>query len=79
MDNPALRDIYSYGTLGMFPQLLKMPDGTVKSLVEGKSYAKIKKYLPDADFFMVEVEKILEYYEPNTKTEALIKSISFFF
>jgi ATP-dependent Lon protease len=75
MDNPTLRDIYSYGTLGIVLQLLKMPDGTVKSLVEGKSRAKIKHYLPDAGFFMVEVEKISEYYEPNTKTEALIRSI----
>ncbi|MBE9593930.1 MAG: LON peptidase substrate-binding domain-containing protein, partial [Proteobacteria bacterium] len=75
MDNPTLRDIYSYGTLGIVLQLLKMPDGTVKSLVEGKSRAKIKNYLPDAGFFMVEVEKISEHYEPNTKTEALIRSI----
>ncbi|MBW1613640.1 MAG: endopeptidase La [Deltaproteobacteria bacterium] len=75
MDKPTLRDIYSYGTLGIVLQLLKMPDGTVKSLVEGKSRAKIKNYLPDAGFFMVEVEKISEHYEPNTKTEALIRSI----
>lgn len=75
MDNPTLRDIYSYGTLGVVLQLLKMPDGTVKSLVEGKSRAKIKNSLPDSGFFMVEVEQIPEYYEPNTKTEALIRSI----
>ncbi|GAF68227.1 unnamed protein product, partial [marine sediment metagenome] len=75
MDEPALRDIYSFGTLGIVLQLLKMPDGTVKSLVEGKSRAKIKNYLPDSGFFMVEVEKISEHYEPNTKTEALIRSI----
>ncbi|MBW1673903.1 MAG: LON peptidase substrate-binding domain-containing protein, partial [Deltaproteobacteria bacterium] len=75
MDNPTLRDIYAYGTLGIVLQLLKMPDGSVKSLVEGKSRAKIKNYLPDAGFFMVEVEKISEHYEPNTKTEALIRSI----
>ena len=75
MDNPTLQDIYSYGTLGIVLQLLKMPDGSVKSLVEGKSRAKIKNHLPDAGFFMVEVEQISEHYEPNTKTEALIRSI----
>ena len=75
MDDPSLRDIYSFGTLAAVLQLLKMPDGTVKALVEGKRRAKIKNYLPDPGFFMVEVEKIVEHYEPDAKTEALIRSI----
>ena len=75
MDDPTLRDIYSFGTLAAVLQLLKMPDGTVKGLVEGKGRAKIKNYLPDSGFFMVEVEKIVEHYEPDMKTEALIRSI----
>ena len=75
MDEPTLRDIYSFGTLAAVLQLLKMPDGTVKGLVEGKGRAKIKNYLPDSGFFMVEVEKIVEHYEPDMKTEALIRSI----
>jgi len=75
MDDPTLRDIYSFGTLATVLQLLKMPDGTVKSLVEGKRRAKVKNYLPDSGFFMVEVEEIVEHYEPDAKTEALIRSI----
>jgi ATP-dependent Lon protease len=75
MDDPSIRDIYSFGTLAAVLQLLKMPDGTVKSLVEGKSRAKIKNYLPDSGFFIVEVEKIVEHYEPGVKTEALIRGI----
>lgn len=75
MDDPSIRDIYSYGTLAAVLQLLKMPDGTVKSLVEGKSRAKIKNYLPDSGFFIVEAEKIVEHYEPGVKTEALIRGI----
>jgi ATP-dependent Lon protease len=75
MDDPSLRDIYSVGTLSTVLQLLKMADGTVKSLVEGKSRAKIKNYLPESGFFMVEAEKIVEHYEPAVKTEALIRSI----
>ena len=74
-DDPTLRDIYSFGTLATVLQLLKMPDGTVKALVEGKRTAKIKNYLPDTGFFMVEVEEIEEHYEPDAKTEALIRSI----
>jgi len=74
-DDPTLRDIYSFGTLATVLQLLKMPDGTVKALVEGKRTAKIKNYLPDTGFFMVEVEEIEQHYEPDAKTEALIRSI----
>jgi len=75
MDDPSLRDIYSVGTLSTVLQLLKMADGTVKGLVEGKSRAKIKNYLPESGFFMVEAEKLVEHYELDVKTEAFIRSI----
>jgi len=75
VDDPSLRDIYSFGTLAAVLQLLKMPDGTVKALVEAKARAKIKNYLPDLGFFMVEVEKTGEHYEPSAKIEALVRSI----
>jgi ATP-dependent Lon protease len=75
MDEPSLRDIYSFGTLAAVLQLLKMPDGTVKALVEAKARGKIKNYLPDLGFFMVEVEKTAEHYEPTPKIEALVRSI----
>ena len=75
MDDPTIRDIYSYGTLANVLQLLKMPDGSVKTLVESKTMAKIKNHLSESDFFMVEVESIVERYEPDVKTEALIRNI----
>ena len=74
-DEPNLRDIYACGTLATVLQLLKMPDGTVKTLVEAKSRAKITNYLPETGFFMVEVERIQEHYEPSARVEALIRSI----
>ena len=75
VDEPSLRDIYACGTLATVLQLLKMPDGTVKTLVEAKRRAKITNYLPETGFFMVEVERIREHYEPSAKVEALIRSI----
>ena len=75
VDEPNLRDIYACGTLASVLQLLKMPDGTVKTLVEAKSRAKITNYLPETGFFMVEVERIQEHYEPSARVEALIRSI----
>src|ERR1700761_91580 len=45
-DDPAPEAIFETGTLARVLQLLKLPDGTVKVLVEGASRAKIKKYVP---------------------------------
>jgi len=41
VDNPSKKDIYSIGTLGAVLQLLRLPDGTVKALIEGKQRARI--------------------------------------
>jgi len=75
MDDPSLRDIYSYGTLASVLQLLKMPDGSVKTLVESKTRAKVKNYLPDPGFFMVEVERVVDRWESELKTEAFIRNV----
>lgn len=74
-DDPAPADIYSFGTLGIVLQLLKLPDGTVKTLIEGKERGKIDNFLDKQDFFMVEVSKPSSRYEINTETNALMRSI----
>ena len=75
-NDPAPEDIYEVGTLSTIIQLLRLPDGTVKVLVEGKKRARVKKYLPRIDFFLVEVEEIPEMDEASVETEALIRSIN---
>jgi ATP-dependent Lon protease len=60
VDNPKPSDIAKFGTIGTVLQLLKLPDGTVKALVEGKQRARIKTFLPNEDFFLVELEPIVE-------------------
>jgi len=45
IDNPSETDISRVGTIGTILQLLRLPDGTVKALVEGKSRAKIKSFI----------------------------------
>lgn len=74
-DDPAEDDIYRVGTLGTILQLLKLPDGTVKVLVEGKKRARIKEFLPTKDCFMVRVEEIVEVMEDTVETEALMRSV----
>ncbi len=75
-DEPTENDIYRVGTLGIIIQLLRLPDGTVKVLVEGKQRAGVREYLPSDDFFFVAVEEIPDVDDPNSvRAEALIRSI----
>ena len=57
-NEPAEDDIYRVGTLGTVVQLLRLPDGTVKVLVEGKKRARIGKYIDDGEFFLVDAEAL---------------------
>src|SRR5215813_12145065 len=50
-DDPTPADIFSVGTVGTVLQLLKLPDGTVKVLVEGGQRARITKFTENATFF----------------------------
>ena len=73
-DEPGEGDIYRFGTLGNILQLLRLPDGTVKALIEGKRRAEIRHFLANPNFFMVEVEEIAEPYESTTEVEALMRT-----
>ena len=57
-DDPKAEDLYDVGTIGTILQLLKLPDGTVKVLVEGGERAKIQKYTKNANFLQAEVKEI---------------------
>lgn len=74
-NHPAPDDIFEVGTIGTIIQLLRLPDGTVKVLVEGKRRARIKRYLPNDRFFFVECEEIEEQYEHTVEIEALMRSV----
>lgn len=75
IDQPKENDLYNIGTIGNILQLLKLPDGTVKVLIEGKQRGRIVKYLPNQDFFLAEIEKIRESYTPTIETKALVRSL----
>ena len=59
-DDPSTDDIYTLGTIGTILQLLKLPDGTVKVLVEGGARARITGYTARAEFFEAEAEIVVE-------------------
>ena len=74
-NEPSPEDIFPVGTLGTIIQLLRLPDGTVKVLVEGKTRAKIRKFLPNEPFFLAEVEEVDEVVERTVELEALVRSV----
>src|SRR5882672_6278396 len=75
-NDPAEDDIYRVGTFGTVVQLLRLPDGTVKVLVEGKKRARVTRYLSNAEYFLVEAEPIEEVCNKSTEVEALIRSVN---
>jgi len=74
-NDPKPDDIFRVGTLGAIIQLLRLPDGTVKVLVEGKKRVRIQNYLPNDDFFQVEVEEIPDKVDKTQEIEALMRTI----
>ncbi len=75
-NDPTADDIYTVGSLSSIIQLLRLPDGTVKVLVEGKRRARIKKFVTSDPFFKVEVEEVSEKVDVNREVEALMRSIN---
>jgi ATP-dependent Lon protease len=75
-NNPSENDIYHIGTLGEVVQLIRLADGTVKVLVEGKTRAKIKKFLSEESYILVEVEELVAAGEPNPEIKGLMRSVT---
>lgn len=75
-NNPETKDIYSVGTVGTIIQLLRLPDGTVKVLVEGKRRVRIKDFIPNENFFLVSIEEIEEDVTNMVEASALIRSVN---
>src|SRR3954462_4908422 len=74
-NDPAPEDIFQVGSVGVIMQLLRLPDGTVKVLIEGKRRARIRRYLPEESFFLVEYEEIAEKPATGVETLALMRSV----
>ncbi|HHD11426.1 MAG TPA: endopeptidase La, partial [Deltaproteobacteria bacterium] len=75
-DNPTPDDIYKVGTIGTVLQLLKLPDGTVKVLIEGRKRAKIREFVEEEELFLVDIEELEdEPYDKDVEVEALIRSV----
>ncbi|MBA3013519.1 MAG: endopeptidase La [Proteobacteria bacterium] len=65
IDEPQGKDVHPIGTIANVLQLLRLPDGTIKALVEGKQRARIIGFVPNQQFFMVQAEPIIESSLPG--------------
>lgn len=69
IDEPGEDEIYSIGTLAKVKQMLKLPNGTIRVLVEGLNRAKIERFTDNAEMFEVEISILEEEHMDNTLEE----------
>ena len=74
LDEPIADDLFQVGAVSTILQMLKLPDGTVKVLVEGVDRGKIDAYQFDGDFISAKVQ-LINTTKPSAKTESLIRSL----
>jgi ATP-dependent Lon protease len=75
IDNPTEKDISPVGTIAKILQLLRLPDGTVKALIEGQSRASIVRFIRNPDFLQVALRPIEDTEILPAQGEALIRAI----
>ena len=75
IDDPESGDLYPLGTVANIKQMLKLPGGTIRVLVEGLSRARIKNFIENKSFFEVEAEEIEDDNSRNTEMEALLRHV----
>ena len=74
-DDPTPDGLHNIGTLATVLQLLKLPDQTVRVLVEGKARARVTGFTGRTDFFQATIEKIPEDSPPARESEALLRTV----
>ncbi len=75
VDDPAPADIFTVGSVANILQMLKLPDGTVKVLVEGQKRARVLAFREQTDFFSAAYEVVEQTAAAPAETEALMRSI----
>ncbi|WP_188151126.1 endopeptidase La [Teredinibacter waterburyi] len=75
VDEPGVDDLYSFATVATVLQLLKLPDGTVKVLVEGRQRASIVSVSEEQDYFIAEIEVVANSEPEDREMEALTRTL----
>ena len=77
VEDPGSEDIFTIGTVGRILRMLKLPDGRAKTLVQGVSKVKIKRYVRKRGFYRVRIEALEEppFEDVNIEVEALMRNV----
>ncbi|RJY08326.1 endopeptidase La [Aurantiacibacter aquimixticola] len=73
-DDPVREDLYDIGTIAQVQQMLKLPDGTVRVLVEGQARAKMSEMRLDGDFYLAQTAALDETTASGTEVAAMMRS-----
>src|SRR5580704_10948352 len=74
-DDPTPDGLHTIGTMATVLQLLKLPDQTVRVLVEGKTRARVTGFAPRPDFFQASIEHLTDHGGETKETEALVRTV----
>ena len=74
IDDPQAKDVYEVGTVATILQMLKLPDGTVKVLVEGVQRAKVVEFIETQEYFSANIEYLSIEGDSEDDNEVLIRS-----
>lgn len=75
IDEPTVNEIYTIGTLAKVKQMLKLPNGTIRVLVEGLQRAKVERFLENEDYFEVEMTLIEDEISNDAEEQALMRNV----
>lgn len=75
IDEPTEKEIFSIGTLAKVKQMLKLPNGTIRVLVEGLQRARVERFLENEDFFAVEITLIEDETIGDVEEQALMRNV----
>lgn len=75
IEEPTKEDIYRVGTISRVRQMLKLPNGTIRVLVEGVSRAEILEFMPGEEFYEVTIRELFEQEDDDPEIDALMRSV----
>ena len=75
VDDPGPDDLYGIGTLAEVVQMLPLPDGTIRLVIEGARRIQLAKYLQTDPFLQAAVKELVEVEEAGVQTEALVRNV----
>jgi len=75
LNDPTPKDIFTMGTVGRIVQLLRLPDGTVRVLIEGKGRASLVDFEDVTDKFVARIELVEESFEPSDEIDSLRRQV----